>query len=376
MGAGVRKMIPFAWRTISREKTRFVITVGGVGFTVILMLFQLGIYQGVKKGAAGYVQGCSGQVWICEKNSNNLIRSSSFLSTSHAEKIAQIPGVGEVTGILRVLTTAEVNGKSVTLFLFGFDPESQLAVPAPLLRGTSRIGAGEIIVDKAFAAKHRLKLGDVLQIKGRDIRLAGICEGTNTVVIQFVFTSIEEARQLLGFPNVVSFYLLNGDDKTAPDKLFETVKRSLPGLAVFGKEKFIQNNKDEMESGVLPVFWIIALFGGILGVAIITLMLYGSVLEKRESFALLKAIGASQKFLVLLVLRQSILGALTGFLAGLLSYWFLTPLITKFVPEITLGLTWSALLTVLAATLFIGTIGSLMPVHKLGRIFPMEVFRQ
>lgn len=369
-------MIPFAWRTISREKARFLITVGGVGFTVILMLFQLGIYQGVKKGAAGYVQGCSGQVWICEKNSNNLIRSSSFLSTSHAEKIAQIPGVGEVTGILRVLTTAEVNGKSVTLFLFGFDPESQLAVPAPLLRGTSRIGAGEIIVDKAFAAKHRLKLGDVLQIKGRDIRLAGICEGTNTVVIQFVFTSIEEARQLLGFPNVVSFYLLNGDDKTAPDKLFETVKRSLPGLAVFGKEKFIQNNKDEMESGVLPVFWIIALFGGILGVAIITLMLYGSVLEKRESFALLKAIGASQRFLVFLVLRQSILGALTGFLAGLLSYWFLTPLITKFVPEITLGLTWSALLTVLAATLFIGTIGSLMPVHKLGRIFPMEVFRQ
>ena len=49
-------------------------------------------------------------------------------------------------------------------------------------------------------------------------------------------------------------------------------------------------------------YWltVIAFFGGILGMAIITLMLYSSVIEKRENFALLKAIGASHKYLIFL----------------------------------------------------------------------------
>lgn len=370
------KMIPSAWRMISNEKTRFVITVGGVGFTVILMLFQLGVYQGVKKGAVGYVQGSPAEIWVCETNSTNLIRSSSFLRLSLSERIERVSGVGETTGILRVFTTAKVSGKSITLFLFGYDPRSELAAPFPIVRGSHQIEPGEIIVDKAFAMKYRLTLGDSMEIKGRSFRVSGLCEGTNTIVIQFVFTTLEEAQRLLGFSDVVSFLLLTGNGQAETPELIQSLKQTFPQLAVFSKQEFIQNNIDELKSGVLPVFWIVALFAEILGVAIITLMLYGSVLEKRESFALLKALGASQKFLVSLVVRQSVLGALAGFLVGLFFYGLITPLIVKLVPEIALGLTWTAVGAVFLSSLMIGTFGSLIPVRKMAHIFPMEVFRQ
>lgn len=365
-----------AWKMVSREKTRFAVTVGGVGFTVILMLFQFGVYQGAKRGATGYVKGSPAEIWMCEANSNNLIRSSSFLQSSVGEKIKAVEGVGAITGILRVLTTTRMKGRSVSFLLFGYDPNSQLAHPFPVSMGTSDIGAGEIVVDKAFALKHKLALGDSLKVKGQTFRVSGICEGANAIAAQFVFVHLEDAQRLLGLSDVVSFYLLQGDGRTNKKELIQSLKRFFPSLAVFSKEIFIHNNIIEMKSGVLPVLWIIALFGGILGMAIITLMLYGSVIEKRESFALLKAVGASHEYLIFLVLKQSVASAVSGFLFGFVMYRLLTPLIIRLVPEISLGFVWEDVVGIFAVSILIGTGGSLVPVHKMLKIYPMEVFKQ
>ncbi len=368
--------IPVAWKMVSREKTRFAITVGGVGFTVIMMLFQLGVYQGVKAGATGYIVGSPAEIWMCESNSTNLIRSSSFLRSSVGERIAQVEGVDTVSGILRVLTTTTVNGKSATLLLIGVDPESHLGTPRPIIKGTSRIGPLEIVVDQAFARKHKLALGDSLPVKNRKFHVSGICVGANAIAAQFVFVTLEEAQDLLGFSDVVSFYLLTGNPQIAAKELVQSLKQAFPNLSIFHKEEFIKNNIDEMKSGVLPILWIIALFGAILGVSIITLMLYSSVIEKRENFALLKAIGADQKFLISLVMKQSVFSAFTGFLFGFGIYRILAPLIIKLIPEISLRHTWYAVVVVLFASILIGTAGALMPVHKMSKIYPMEVFRQ
>lgn len=368
--------IATAWKMVSRERTRFAVTVGGVGFTVILMLFQLGVYQGAKRGATGYVKGSPAEIWICQANSNNLIRSSSFLLSSVGEKIKAVEGVGAITGILRVLTTIRIDERSVTILLFGYDPDSLLSHPFPVSEGTSDIGVGEVVVDRAFALKHKLELGDSLKVKDQIFRISGICEEANVIAAQFVFVHLEDAQRLLGLSDVVSFFLLQGDSRTDTKDLIQSLGNIFPNLAVFSKEAFIENNIDEMKSGVLPVLWIIAFFGGILGMAIITLMLYSSVIEKRENFALLKAIGASHKYLIFLVLKQSVASAVSGFLFGFVMFHFLAPFIVRIVPEIPLGFVWGDVIGIFVAYILIGTGGSLMPVYRLSKIYPMEVFKQ
>ncbi len=368
--------IATAWKMVSRERIRFSVTVGGVGFTVILMLFQLGVYQGAKRGAIGYVKGSPAEIWVCEANSNNLIRSSSFLLSSIGEKIMAVDGVKAITGVLRVLTTIQMNERSVSVLLFGYDPDSQLSHPFPVSAGTSDIVAGEVVVDRAFARKHKLALGDTIKVKEQIFRVSGICEGTNAIAAQFVFVHLEDAQRLLGLSDVVSFYMLQGDGQTTTTNLIQSLGKFFPNMAVFSKEVFIENNIDEMKSGVLPVLWIIAFFGGILGIAIITLMLYSSVIEKRENFALLKAIGASHKYLIFLVLKQSVASAVSGFLFGFMLFYFLRPFIIWLVPEIPLGFVWGDVIGIFAAYILIGTCGSLLPIHKLSKIYPMEVFKQ
>jgi putative ABC transport system permease protein len=242
-------------------------------------------------------------------------------------------------------------------------------------QGTSAINSGEIIMDKAFVAKHNLVLGDTLLIQGHQFQLAGISEGTNAIVAQFAFTTLEDAQKLLGFPDIISFYLLTTNGKEGLNSIIESLEKRFPMLSIYHKQEFIQNNIQEMATGVLPILGTIALFGIIIGVAVITLMLYSTMLEEREDYAVLKAVGAGQKFLVKLILSQSILVALIGFGSGVFLNFVAAPLIIKLVPEITLLFTWQAAAIVFTLSLCIGTLGSLAPIHKLARIYPAEVFR-
>jgi len=368
-------MVPVAWKMILKEKARFLITVGGVGCTVLLMLFLFGIYEGVKNGATSYVSNSSANIWICQKNSTNLLRSSSFLPSSIESELSQVSGVDTVTGILRVLATAKISGKSVTLFVFGFDPRCRLGSPSALKQGSAALQSGEIILDRAFAAKHHLAVGHSLQIQDRTFRVSGISEGSNAIVAQFAFTTLKDAQQLLGLPDIVSFFLLKVNEQRDSRALVESLRGQFPSLSVFSKQEFAENNLEEMETGVLPVLWTIALFSAIVGVSVITLLLYGSVLEKREDYALLKAVGASQGYLIALVLQQSLFGTLMAFAFGLALSSACAPLVITLVPEISLLFTWRAAVAVLAASLLIGALGSWGPIHKLRRIYPAEVFR-
>ncbi|MGD0338509.1 MAG: FtsX-like permease family protein [Bacteroidota bacterium] len=368
-------MVRIARRMIRKDKARFIITAAGVSVTVMLVLFLFGMYEGVKVGSTSYVLKTPAEIWICQKNSTNLLRSSSFLSSSLQDHIQSVDGVGEVSGIIRVIATARIHDKAVTLFIFGFDTRSTLGPPPTMIQGTSSIGTGEIILDEAFAMKHHLAPGDNISVQDRYFRVSGISRGTNAIVAQFAFMGLEDAQHLLGFPGIVSFYLLTTNGKKETRVVIDSLKRRFSELAVFEKQEFVQNNLEEMETGILPVLWTIAILGMIVGIAVITLMLYGSVLEKREDYALLKALGANQNFLVSLVLRQALLGAATGFVCGVAGDFILAPFLMKLVPEISLSFTVRAVAVVFASSLFIGAIGSWAPIHKLASVYPAEVFR-
>jgi len=340
-----------------------------------LILFLFGIYNGVKKGATSYVQNNETDIWICQKNSTNLLRSSSFLSANIKKEIADIKGILKTSVVLRVLTTAEINSKKTTMFIFGYKPESKLGLPPYMEQGNSNIKKGEIIIDKAFASKHNFSIGDSLSILERNFKIVGISNETNAIVAQFAFTTLNDAQRLLGFPNVCSFYLINTDPKENTNIIISELKKHFPNYAIFDRQQFTDNNLDELKAGILPVLWTIAILGTFTGIALITLMLYSSVLEKKEDYALLKALGSSQRYINLLVIKQSILGAIFGFTLGLSINTFLSPLISKLVPEITILLTNTSIISVLIISIFICCSGALIPIQKLAKIYPGEVFR-
>ncbi len=365
-------MVPVALRMIGEAKGRFAIAVLGIAFTVMLMLFLLGVYQGVKFGSKSYVLHTQAEVWVSQRNTRNLIKTSSFLPENLGDILRQVEGVKSVDGILRAIAPAEFPDKTVTLYIFGFDSNTQIGAPE-ISSGTSNVNPEEIILDRAFVATHHLKLGDSISLQSHKFKIVGISTGTNLIIGQFAFMRLDDVPRLLGLRNVRSFYLLNLESDSP--EIISRLEEQFPDLVFIPKEEFAENNVEEMEIGVLPILWTIVLFGAITGATVIVLMMYTSVLEKREEYAMLKAVGASQNFLGTLVLKQSMLAAFLGFSVGLILDLTFAPLLAEVIPSLLLVFTWPDAAGVLVGCLILGAIGTWAPIRTLKNIYPAEVFR-
>ncbi len=357
-------MVPLARRLLFRNRGGFLVTVAGVAATVSLLLFLFGVHEGVRDGSTRYVRTTNVDVWIAQKGSDNILKSSSFLPASLALRVRGVEGVEAASPLVRVISKAEIRGRlSSTLFLFGFDPSTRLGAPA----GAPDLKPGEIILDESFARKYELHVGDRVSLHRRAFRIAALSEGTNALVSQFGFVRVDDGAAILGLRDTASFIVVRGH---AAPKLRE----AFPELEVHDAKDFVRHHEEEMENGVLPVFAATAIFGAAVGGFIVALMLYSSALERREDYATLKALGAGQRYLLRLVIGQALLVTIAGCIAGALLTAALTPLLLRLVPALTLRYS-PMLLLVLPAALLIGALAASAPLRVLRRIYPGEVFR-
>jgi putative ABC transport system permease protein len=366
-------MVPVARRLLLRNRGGLIVTVAGVAATVSLLLFLFAVHAGVKDGSTRYVRTAGVDLWIAQKGSDNILKSSSFLPASIAKRVAQVAGVEAASPLVRVISKADVRGRmSSTLFLFGFDADTRLGAPTTLVDGTSELKPGEIVLDEAYARKYELRVGDTLDIQQRRFRVAGLSGGTNALVSQFGFVRLEDGAAILGLKDTASFAVARTTgDRAAAAK---SVRDAFPELDAYEADEFTRRHEEEMDSGVLPVFAAAAVFGAAVGGFIVALMLYSSALERREDYATLKAIGAGQAYLVRLVVSQALLVTTAGCLAGGLLTAAITPLLFRIVPAIALRYS-PMLLLVLPAALLLGALAAAAPLRVLRRIYPGEVFR-
>jgi putative ABC transport system permease protein len=361
-------MVPLARRLLFRNRGGFLVTVAGVAATVSLLLFLFAVHAGVKDGSTRYVRTADVDIWVAQKGSDNIIKSSSFLPASLATRVAAIDGVAAASPLLRVISKGEIDGRlTSTMFLFGFDPKTRLGAPNAIA-----LQPGEIVLDESFARKYGLAPGGTLTIHQRVFRIAGLSQGTNALLSQFGFVRFEDATAILGIADTASFILV----RTRGDRaaVARRIREALPDVAVHEAPDFVRYHDEELDSGVLPVFFGLAAFGAAVGGLIVALMLYSSALERRDDYATLKALGAGHGHLLRLVVSQALLVTITGCVAGTLFMWAMTPLVLRAIPTLVL-LYLPRHAVIFPVALVIGVLAASAPLRVLRRVYPGEVFR-
>ncbi len=208
-------------------------------------------------------------------------------------------------------------------------------------------------------------------------RVVGLSVGTNAVLTQFTFISLDEATALLpaAVRYVVSFLFVTPKPGVTIDALVADLRGRQEELNVLTSEEFVENNLDEMRSGLLPILSTVGVFGGMVGATVLTLLLYSSVIERREDYALLKAIGASRGYLRWLVLGQCVAAVAWGFVFGLAIVVVVRPVLGQVVPVFVFTISWKAAAWIGLAALGMGVLSAWLPLRTLERIYPAEVFR-
>jgi putative ABC transport system permease protein len=304
----------YAWRTLAKHPARTCLTIGGIALCVVLVMFLLGVYHGVAEGSIAYVRDTPGDLWVLQGHVTNILRGSSLLTTAHGRVLSAIPGVRRSSPVLFILVSATTADGPSTLYLTGFDPAAGAGGPPSIVEGRTVRTDDEIVVDHVFASMHHLSIGDRIAVRTDTLTVVGKSTGTNAFVVQFAFSTLRRTQSIVGFPSLVSCFIVDVDSGARPKTVRDAIIDELPSLGVFDHEHFLENNLREMESGFLPILYAVAVLGAVVLTAILTLLLTVLILEARKDISVMRALGASDRMVSALLVEEACLlvaGSLT-----------------------------------------------------------------
>jgi putative ABC transport system permease protein len=364
-----------ALRVLLDRPLRFAITVLAVALCVVLMLFLLAIYRGVRDGSLEYVRSSDADFWVLQRHATNILRGSSLLSSGHGYVLRETQGVRAASPVLFVLATVAVPGRgSGTVYLTGFEPASGRGGPPRVVCGRTVAADDEIILDRAFAAKHRVAVGDTISIDEDSLRVVGLSAGTNMFVIQYAFVTLSTAQAIAGIPTMVSCYQVTVESDSDPETVAAAIRTEFPGIALYSSDTFLENNLREMESGILPLLYVVAAIGAVVLATILSLILSVNVLEQRRTFAVLKALGAPNGYVPAFVVRQGLALAIAGMLVAFGLFHPVRLVVRWVAPEVAVVSSLGHMAAVAACVALVSLAGSMVPIQRLRRVYPLEAF--
>lgn len=368
-------MILLGLKYALRERTRFALTAGGVACAVVLTVFLVGVYRGAMRGSLSYIERTDADIWVGRRGTWNLMRASGLIPVGARELLLRVKGVEAAEPILGALLPAKLDGERRTLLAIGLARDADLGRPRLIEEGSALPKRGEVVVDRAFARRAGIKVGDRLDLADRTFRIAGISRETNLLVTQYAFLTQPDLESLLGVKDQATFFLLRAK-KGESGAVVDRLKRRSSLISVFDRDTFLENNRREIAAGFLPVLWAIALLGLVVGGAVVALMTYAAVLEKRGDYALLGALGGGGGARFLVVMQQSLTAALVGAGLGLAALYLLARVLPSLVPEVELRIEPWLALAALAGALVMAGFGALFPARLATRVAPMEALRR
>ena len=194
-------------------------------------------------------------------------------------------------------------------------------------------------------------------------------------VIQYAFITLADAHRIIGLAGIVTCYLVKVTQGQDLKHISADIETCMHDVTVFDRNKFLENNIREMESGILPLLFVVAAIGSIVLMAILSLILSINVLERRKDFAIIKALGAPGGFIPGMVVIQAMILAGSGLVLGIVLFFPLMKFVEKFSPEVSVLTSPSQILAVILSVMIISLVSSILPNRKLRKVYPLEAFK-
>lgn len=368
-------MLFIAFKNLFQEKTRLLISVGGVAFAILLMLVLLGIREGLVKAFIAYPEKNPAQIIVSKEGIVDMFHGVSIVSDQDTEIIKNTDGVDEVVGMISLPAIYEKNGKKQDMFLVSYEPESSLGAPWNIVEGRNALDKNEIVLGNGFAKRNNLKVGDSINLLGVDFGIAGLNEGGSTVSASFGFVRLKDAREILKLTGATNWVFASLKPGFDPEEVRASIQGQTQGLTISTKEEFIKNTLAELEESFLPIIYAMVVIAVIVGVAVIGLTVYTATIEKSKEYGILKAIGVKNRQLYLLIFQQASISAVLGFIVGIALSFGAAYLLERNVQFVTIEFSLSIFAIVFILTALISLISSYIPVRKIAQIDPAEVFK-
>jgi putative ABC transport system permease protein len=371
-----------AWRNLVSDRVRFIATLVGIAFSVVLMAVQLGLLIGFADTASALVNHAGADFWVASRGTSNVDQALP-LPERWRFKALSVPDVAAVDRLLvQFAPWTRPDGGSEYVIIVGFDLDAGTGGPWNVVDGSVsdlRI-PDAVMLDRIYAEKLGIRtIGQTVEIgiHGSRARVVGFTEGIRAFTQSpYVFTSFKNAHRFARYEDDRTTYLLvraaPGSDRAA---LLNGLRAALPVTDVWPASTFASMTANYwlLTTGAGLAMLVGAALGIVVGIAIVAQTLYAATVERLSEYATLVAIGAPNRYLNQIVLWQGLISGIFGYAIGLA----VAVLVVHAAADSTasLVLPWQLAVAVGFVALVMCVIASFVAIHKIKTIDPTAVFR-
>jgi putative ABC transport system permease protein len=368
-----------ASRNLCHDRVRFIATVVGIVFSIVLVTVQGGLYLGFGRTVTTMIDHAAADLWIIPIGTKSFEDSSQLDARKRFQALA-INGVAEAAPL--VIGYAEwraPTGGSTPVFIVGSDLRAGGLPPWNLVEGSvdDLSIPNAIAADKSYFDRLSVEgVGDTAEIRGQKVEVAAVSNGIRAfTTTPYIFTSLERARAFTGMPtNKVTFLLARVTPGSDVESVRARIKANLSDVEVLTTAEFRERSRAFwlFDTGAGAALLAGALLGIIVGTVIVAQTLYSSTKDHLNEFATLRAIGSSCWYIHKVIICQALLSAVIGFgiaaCAGLVIVKATagTALPIVMTPDLTLGL--------FTLTVVMCVVSAIAAIAKVTRIDPAMVF--
>jgi ABC-type lipoprotein release transport system permease subunit len=231
------------------------------------------------------------------------------------------------------------------------------------------------MLGRAAADSLKKRVGDSVKIYNTNYRVVGIFETGVSFEDGSGLVSLAEAQRIFTKPHQVNMYGVKLEKPEDADRVRRLITDRVHGVTVSRSAEFAENTQDIQVTRAMA--WgisVISILAGGIGMMNTVLM---SVFERTREIGVLRALGWRRRWVIQLVLQESlllsalgaVLGCLLGVglskLIGLTAVGGLVP--AAFSPEL--------FVQVFVIALLLGAIGGLYPAMRAANLRPVEAIR-
>ena len=317
-----------------------------------------------------------------------------WMAENNLGRIASIQGVETVSPQLYLVTLTGASCCSVSdMFMIAYDPETDFTVRPWLqekLGGGLRLG--EVVGGSYISATEGEQN---IKVYGYLVTLKENLEATGTGLDQTMFLTFDTAydiasksqkqaqSQLTIPPDSISAALIKVSPGSDPHDVAVRIMQNVPGVTPIESSDLFQSYRKQM-TGLLKSILVILAVTWALSVVLIALVFSMAANERRKELGVLRALGATRRFVFQSLLAEASLLALVGgatglMLAGLAIFLFRNLIMTSLEIPFLLPSPASMLVQIgagLLLALFSVNLAALLPAFKISRQDPAIAMRE
>jgi putative ABC transport system permease protein len=343
-------------RNLVHRPLRTMIGAFAVGFEVMLIVIIVGLTSGLLTETAKRIEGIGADIMLQPPAASVLLGfSNAPMPVKIGEKLAELKYVQAVApALLQFNSTGGVD------VVYGIDRESFHAVSGGFvfLEGHDMEGPDDLLVDDWAAKAKHLKIGETYNLFNHDWRVAAIVEHGKGARL---FVPITTLQDLAGQHDKASIFLVKCTRPEHTEDVMELIRQTLPGYTVRPLKDFLSLMTSTNIPGLQTFINAMIFLAVAIGLMVIFLTMYTTVIERTRDIGVLKSLGADHGFIIRALLMESAALCLIGIATGVgLSYAVRAGFLWKF-PTLTILITVGWVLKAGGIALFGALLGTTYP---------------